>query len=292
VAEASGSGRRRRNRSTPPRARVATTVIGALALVLLAAGCQLVQLPTGGFLMTPDAPSGRRLLIVGDSLIRTTSLATAGPLLPAGVETLIEAVNGSGLVSGPVHWDTRATELVDQFHPTVVLMSIGGNFSAPYWPPYAPPGAPGSPEEQAWITANWGSPEWLDRSATQAVAASKAFAARGAHVYWLAPPPMPPQWGDPSVRDKLWDRLSATLPTSVPGTKLLSVVSSVSDANGKWVPTKVICGTELEIRSVEWDGGLHFTSDGAGTYGRATARALSAAESWPAPPQKCPGLTD
>ena len=32
-------------------------------------------------------------------------------------------MNTSGLVSGPVHWDTRArTELIDSFHPTVVLL--------------------------------------------------------------------------------------------------------------------------------------------------------------------------
>jgi hypothetical protein len=263
-----------------------------LAMVALLAGCEFVQLPDGGYSIKPDQLGGPRLLIIGDSLMRQPSLSVAFGNLDGGIETLVEAVNTSGLVSGPVHWDQRDAELIAQFHPTVVLLGFSGHFTEPYWPPYNPPGAPGSAEYQAWITQQRGSLDFLDRQVDAATAMTKQYQDAGATVYWVEAPPYPPQFGRPSPADRLWARFVSDLPVRRPGTGLLSVRSSVADATGGWMEYKTICGTSYPIRNVAYDGGLHFTADGAGTYGRALARTLAAAEGWPLPAPKCPGQTD
>src|SRR5262245_50405415 len=53
-----GTGRGGRRRPAW-RARVALLAVG-VAVMLVASGCQFIQLDTGGFLVTPDEPSGRR----------------------------------------------------------------------------------------------------------------------------------------------------------------------------------------------------------------------------------------
>jgi hypothetical protein len=261
-------------------------------MLALLSGCQIIELPDGGFSVIPDQPGGDRLLIIGDSLMRQPSLTIAVENQGSGVETLIQAVNTSGLISGPVHWDQRAAELIAAFHPTAVLIGFSGNFTEPYWPPYAPPGTPGSSGYTAWIAQQRGTTDFIDRQTTAAVALTAQFQDAGVSVYWAEAPPYPPQYGMPSPADTIWASFVARLPVARPGVHLLSVRSSVADPTGGWVEFKNICGTVYAIRSVAFDGGVHFTADGAGTYGRALARTLAAGEGWPLPPPKCPGLPD
>jgi hypothetical protein len=231
-------------------------------------------------------------LIIGDSLVRQASLSIGVGVMAPGVETLVEAVNTSGLVSGAIHWDARADELIASFRPTVVLISFAGNFTAPFWDGYAPPGAPGSVEYQGWIGATVGSNEFLTRYTAAAISLTARFQSGGARVAWLEAPPFPPEFANPTVPDRLWARWKDEIPAARPDTRMLSARAAVADANGNWMQYKVICGTNLEIRSREWDGGVHFTADGAGSFGRAVARSLSQAEGWPAPQDHCPGLSD
>jgi hypothetical protein len=267
-------------------------VVVALALLVLASACEFKQLDDGGYSIKPTNPNGERLLIIGDSLIRQPSLSIGFSLIPAGVETLVQAVNASGLASGSVHWDARATELINSFHPTVVIIGLSGNLSPPYWDGYAPPGADNSPEWFAWISATKASSEFIDRNVRAAISLTGVFQRSGARVHWIETPPFPPEFQQPTVPDRLWPRLMTELKAARPGVSLLSARSSISDAAGHWTQFKMICGSVYEIRSRGWDGGVHFTTDGSGTYGRAVARVLSQAEGWPAPPSQCPGLPD
>ncbi len=264
----------------------------ALVALLAASACEFTQLPDGGFRLAPDNPSGERVLIIGDSLMRQPSLSVAFGTMNVGTETLVQAVNTAGLVSGPVKYDERLAELLASFKPTVVLMGFSGNFTAPYWAGYSPPGAVGSAEYQTWIDAQRGSADFLDRSVAAAGRLTGLAELAGAQVYWVETPPFPAAYGNPSMPQKLWTRLNADIPGDHPEAKFLSANSAVSTSAGGWRQFKAICGTTYEIRSLAYDGGVHFTSDGAGTYGRALTRALSSAEGWAAPPQQCPGQSD
>ncbi len=263
-----------------------------VTVAVVSTACQFVQLPDGGYWLQPDNPSGARVLIIGDSLIRQPSLSVAFSTMNGGVETLIEAVNTSGLISGPTHWQERAAELIASFHPTIVLIHFLGNFTAPYWAPYAPPGVPGSPEYEQWIVAQMGSKDWVDRYVSAGKSLTGLFQIAGVRVYWVEPPPLPPSFASPSLGEIIYARWKAELPVAFSDVRMLSARASVATPSGGWLRSKAICGSTYEIRSYEWDGGVHFTADGAGTYGRALARALSTAEGWPAPPLQCPGLPD
>jgi hypothetical protein len=259
--------------------------------VLAAAACQFRETPTGGFWLSPDTPAGARILVIGDSLMRQPGLAFAAQLVTTGKDVRVEAVNGSGLISGPVEWKSRAAQLVADYHPTHVLVSFIGNFGPPYPPNYAPPGTEEDAEYWEWIKATMNAIEFVNRYVESARALTAIFAAAGIRTYWVEPVPLPPHYGSPSIADKLWSRFATDLPAAYPGTRLLSARSSVANADGTWLRDKVLCGTTYEIRTAG-DGGLHLTSDGAGTYGRALARALSSAEGWAQPAPKCPGMQD
>lgn len=268
---------------------MAATVSVAL---VAASACEFTQLPDGGFRLVPDNPSGERVLIIGDSLVRQPSLSVAFGTMNAGTETLVQAVNTAGLVSGPVKYDERLAELLASFKPTVVLMGFSGNFTAPYWDGYSPPGAVGSAEYQAWINTQRASTDFLDRYVAAAKRLTGLAELAGAQVYWVETPPFPAAYGNPSMPQKLWTRFNADLPDDHANVKFLTANTAVSTPTGGWRQFKTICGTNYEIRSLAYDGGVHFTSDGAGTYGRALTRALSSAEGWSAPPQQCPGQSD
>lgn len=274
------------------RGRLLWRLLLCAVLLALSAGCEFKETPSGGYWIIPDHPDGRRLLIIGDSLIRQPSLSVGFSLMPGNLETRIEAVNTSGLVSGPVNWELRAAELVAEFRPTHVLMGITGNFTPPYWPPYAPSAAPGTPEYDGWVAQQKGSEEFLARHVAAAKAITGIFSRAGAEVYWVEPPPFPPAYGNPPLPDRIWRRFEAELPGTDPNLRFISARSSIATLFDGWLEYKVICGVRYQIRSTQWDGGVHFTADGAGTYGRALARALAAAEGWPAPPRHCPGLPD
>ena len=283
-------GRRGSNGRT--RVRRLVVLVASVMALLVSTSCEIIPLNDGGFLVTPDGTGGPRVLIIGDSLIRQPSIMTAIGVLPANATTLIQAVNTSGLVSGPTHWDARAAELIAQFDPDIVLIGFVGNFAAPYWTGYSPPGAVGSPEYNNWISTTQASADFVDRYTVEAQKLTGLFELAGVKVYWVEPPPFPPAYGTPSVPDKLWARWKVEIPTAHPSTKLLSARSSISTSGGAWMRYKVFCNTTYEIRSYEWDGGVHFTADGAGTYGRALVRALAAAEGWPQIGSQCPGYND
>ncbi|MCU0267259.1 MAG: hypothetical protein MUF83_01295 [Acidimicrobiales bacterium] len=277
------------------RRRTDRVVVLALAVLCLlaASACRIVETPTHGFHFIPDNPNGVRILVIGDSLVRQPGPAFAGKLLGAGYETLLEPVNTAGLISGPADWQVWAPELIRSFRPTHVIIQFQGNFSPPYWAGYAPPGQPGSPEYEGWIAAQYGSPDWISRYVTAARQLTGLFAAAGVRTYWVQPPVMPPAYGNPSVTDQVWSAIRVALAVSYPTTRFLTGPRAhISTSSGGWLEYKGICGNVYQIRSTAWDGGVHFTSDGAGTYGRALARDLSAAEGWAPPPPHCPGLPD
>lgn len=260
--------------------------------LLVSTSCEIIALNDGGFLVTPDGSGGPRVLIIGDSLIRQPSIMVAIGSLPANATTLIQAVNTSGLVSGPTHWDQRASTLIGEFDPDIVLIGFVGNFAPPYWPGYSPPGAEGSAEYNDWIKTTQASTDFVDRYTKEAQKLTGLFQLAGVKVYLVEPPPFPPAYGTPSVPDKLWARWKTEIPEDKPDTKLLSARSSISTAQGKWLRYKTFCNTTYEIRSYDWDGGVHLTADGAGTYGRALVRALAAEEGWPQIGSQCPGYND
>lgn len=282
----------RTGRRTVTTGRTVVALVLAMAVVAVSSACEIRVLDSGGYHVIPDTASGARLLILGDSLIRQPSLSVAVSNINGGVETLIEATNTAGLVSGPVRDAERAVALIDAFHPTAVLLGYSGNFTEPFWPGYHPPGAPGSPEWNAWIEQQTTSVDFVDRNTEAAIALTKVFQDAGVAVYWVESPPFPPTYAVPTVPDRLWARWQTALPAARPGVHLLSVRPSITTPTGAWTRHKTICNQGYEIRSVDWDGGVHFTADGAGTYGRALARAIAAAEGWPAPAQHCVGWPD
>jgi len=239
----------------------------------------------------PDEPTGERVLIIGDSMMRQGSLTVAFGIMGAGVETLVEPVNASGLVSGPTNWDQRAAQLISQFRPTVVMIQFVGNFSWPYWSPYHPPGENGSSEWNDWVETTKNSDGFIDRFVEAGRRLTGLFLLAGVRVYWFEPPPFPPAFGPNPTPDKLWARWKVDLPQAFPDVHMMSVRSSVANDDGTFKRFKTICGVTYEIRW-ELDGGVHFTSDGAGTYGRAMARSIADAEGWADPPQQCPGRSD
>ena len=260
----------------------------AVALVVLASGCRILTTPTQGFQVIPDVPvAHRKVLLIGDSLLRQPSLAFGSSLEPAGAEVLIEATNTGGLVSGPVHWDQRAKELIFAFQPDIAVIGFHGSFAAPYWPPYAPTAAAGTPEYDAWVAAQPGTAEFAQRNLDAVLALTKVFTDNGVRVYWVQPLPFPPQYGSPSPPQKLWGQWVPALASASPGTRTISANASISGPGGAWIDHMVFCGQDRYIRSTAWDGGVHLTTDGAGRYGRALARALASAEGWPAPIANC-----
>lgn len=285
------SGRGTKGSRTATRRAIALVL--TVLVVLTATACRIETTPTGGYHVIPAAPNGVRVLVIGDSLIRQPALAFAGKLVVSGVELLLEPVNASGLVSGPVDWQVRGAELIRSFRPTHVVIQFQGNFSPPYWPPYAPLGQPGSAAYDAWIAAQYGSADWIMRNVDAARRLTALFVANGVHTYWVQPPPLPAPYGDPSVSDRTWSAIRADLAVRQPAARFLTGPHAwIATSSGGWLEYKGICGNVYQIRSTAWDGGVHFTSDGAGTYGRALARDLSAAEGWPPPAPHCPGLPD
>lgn len=258
-----------------------------VAVVLVASSCRIVMTPTQGFQVFPDNPvPQRKVLVFGDSLVRQPSLSFGVGLEPAGAEVLIDATNTGGLVSGPVRWEDLARERIATFGPSDVVIGFYGSFAAPYWPPYAPPYAAGTPPYDAWVAAQPGTADFARRNLDAVRSLTKVFLDRGVRVWWIAPVPFPPQYGWPSLPERLWAQWVAMVSTELPSVRILDANASIAPT-GRWTDHLWFCGQDRPIRSTAWDGGVHFTSDGAGRYGRALARAMTSAAGWPAPVAHC-----
>lgn len=259
-----------------------------VALVVVATSCRILPTPTDGFLVLPDrAVAGRKVLVLGDSLVRQPSLSFGVGLEPAGAEVLIEATNTGGLVSGPVRWDDRARELLASFGPSHVVIGFHGSFAPPYWPPYAPPGTDGSPAWTAWVNAQPGTAEFAQRNLEAVRSLTRVFVDAGVQVTWVQPLPFPPQYGSPSVPERLWGQWASMLATEFPAVRRISANGSIAGSAGQWVDRLWFCGELRWIRSTAWDGGVHLTADGAGRYGRALAREYARVLGWAPPVANC-----
>jgi hypothetical protein len=218
-----------------------------------ATDCPRVVVPTSNRPLSTLNVS--RALLIGDSIMEQTSCSIARSLAGLGVRTTREGIWGSGLLNGPVDWNTRLPELLASEDPGVVVAIFVGNYPEP--PVLGPDGRPLRPDSPRFYSA------WQDRARQLVQLANDA----GARFFWVSPPP----FGDQVPFDRA-ERLFADY-RSIEDSSVLEAGSILAGPEGEKVETRQSCGSEPQIRAFD---GVHLTPDGARIYGQMIAHELSA----------------
>ena len=120
----------------------------------------------------------RRVALIGDSIMNQASCSVAESLAQVGVQTGRYAVDGSGLLTGPVDWVKALPLILHKEHPGAVVAIFVGNYATPAL--RNPNGA---------LVAD-DSPEFFFLWQQRAEELSREVYESGATMYWVSPPPI------------------------------------------------------------------------------------------------------
>ncbi|MBV8462165.1 MAG: hypothetical protein JO368_02650 [Acidimicrobiales bacterium] len=195
-----------------------------------------------------------RVALIGDSIMEQSSCTVATSLASVGVQTERDAVAGSGLLTGFVNWPMRTKQILDTYHPDVVVAIFVGNYFGP----------PVRDSDGHLIGDN--TPAFFDAWQSQAERLSAEVLGAGAQMFWVSPPPLfrPPL----NHADRLFDGYR-----SISGDHTLPSGSVLAGSKGQWVLSKPTCGHVEIIRNPMDD--THLTDAGARLYGEQIAHDLT-----------------
>ena len=72
------------------------------------------------------------MALIGDSIMNQASCSLAESLAQVGVQTGRYAVDGSGLLTGPVDWVKALPVILQKEHPSAVVAIFVGNYANPH----------------------------------------------------------------------------------------------------------------------------------------------------------------
>jgi hypothetical protein len=203
------------------------------------------------------------VLLLGDSIMNQTKDYVKPRLRrqPAldDVEVKAQAVNGSGLLTPKIYdWKAKASELIAQYKPAVVVVLFVGNYT----------------DSDLWLTDNGTYvpndyqqlfyDEWLK----QAQQLSDILRGQGAQVWWVLPPPF---YGPEGLRRETMLRETyLELARQMPGIGLIDGRAALGGPNGEfeWNLPSVDDGRIVTVRQSD---SLHLTPEG----GKRLAHAIS-----------------
>lgn len=230
--------------------RAALLLAVAMAMVAAASGCSLFDKKVD-------------VLYIGDSImVQTGPFAELALVTEPGVDsakTRVEAINGTGLLTpGVKDWVGEADDLIDTYHPKVVVVLFIGNYSDDQlWT-----GADGQP-----IPNDYG-PAFFEAWGSEAERMTKILAKDGAQVDWVLPPPLA---GDEGLRRS--EAMRATyqqLQGRVPSIGLVDGRAALGGPNGEWTWRREgVNGGEVTVRQGD---SVHLTDDGGRLMAREIAR--------------------
>jgi len=216
------------------------------------------------------------VLFIGDSVLDQEGGAAAFLLRQRGIDSVKVAFWGSGLYTrdqydmghtiltatgagNPVDWLTKATALIAQYRPELVVVALNHNHPTPY-----PRDAAGN--DIAVIS----SPAGRAMVAEQTNALIDILERDGAQVMFVTPPP---QGHEHAPADNpIWN---ATLPVlRARHIAVVDIAPAVSGRDGERVETLPDCrGDQVRVRTVN---GVHYTRAGAARAGTVLADAVTA----------------
>ncbi len=240
--------------------RPSSLVLTIVALATMVMGGQALKF-SGADAGPRRAPSDRplRVLLLGDSIMGQTGAQAVALLQGYGAEVKIDAQWGTGLLSSDADWIRRAADDVATFDPDVAVVLFVGNYVAPY-----PLGADRRPIPSRSLAfyAAW---------QAKADALMTALTARGAAVWWAAPPPMANR--DDDLHATGVYRAAAELASTYPGTHLLDPGAAVAGPDRQWVGAVPDCAGDLD--PVRDPDRLHLTTSGAQRMAAVLASSLA-----------------
>jgi hypothetical protein len=204
--------------------------------------------------------------LIGDSIMNQASCSLAESLAQVGVQTGRYAVDGSGLLTGPVDWVKALPVILQKEHPSAVVAIFVGNYANP---PLANPDG---------ILVIDDSPEFFSPWQQKAEELSQEARASGAMMYWVSPPPIVV----PILRhaQRLFEGYRA-----IPGDKVIDAGQVLAGLHGSEVLIETTCGHRQLVRSLI--DGIHLTDEGARLYGQQIAHVLSEQTGLLASPKSC-----
>jgi hypothetical protein len=211
---------------------------------------------------------GRKVdvLLIGDSI-----MAGTGGYVEAQIEaqpgigrvrTRVEAVPGTGLLTPRLYdWQARARELIDTYHPEVVVVLFIGNYSdTDLWV-----GADGKP-----VPNDYG-PDFFREWEAQAVELTETLRRDGAQVDWVLPPPL---YGDEGEhRATGMTDTYRRLQNRIPEVTLIDARPGLGGTNGEFVMRRTgVDGREAKVRA---DDTVHLTPAGGRLLAREIAQVVA-----------------
>jgi len=228
-------------------------LVVAMALVVAASGCSFFDKRVD-------------VLYIGDSIMAQTGpFAELALVTEPGVDsakTRVEATNGTGLLTpGMKDWVGEADQLIDTYHPKVVVVLFIGNYS----------------EEQLWtgpdgqpIPADYG-PAFFEAWRGEAERLTSILSKEGAQVDWVLPPPLAGEEGGRRA-----DAMRATyeqLQARVPSIGLIDARIALGGPSGEWTWRREgVNGGEVTVRGAD---SVHLTEDGGRLLAREIARTIA-----------------
>lgn len=227
-------------------------MVAVLVLVVAVSGCSLFDKKVD-------------VLYIGDSImVQSGPFAELSLVNEPGVgsaKTRVEALNGTGLLTPAMKdWVADANDLIDTYHPKVVVVLFIGNYS----------------DDQLWVGAdgqpvpNDYGPAFFEAWGGEAERLTTVLTKEGARVDWVLPPPLA---GDEGLRRS--DAMRATyeqLQQKVPSIGLIDGRAALGGPSGEWTWRREgVDGGEVTVRLGD---SVHLTDDGGRLLAREMARTV------------------
>ncbi len=194
------------------------------------------------------------VLLIGDSIMNQTKDFVKPQLRrqPAldDIEVKAQAVNGSGLLTPKLYdWKTKASEMIAEYKPKVVVVLFVGNYS----------------DTDLWLAENGTyvpndyQQLFYDEWRKQALQLTEILRGQGAQVWWVLPPPFYGPEGQ--RRETLLRQTYVELARQMPGVGLVDGRAALGGPNGEfeWNLPSLDDGRIVTVRQSD---SLHLTPDG------------------------------
>ena len=196
-----------------------------------------------------------RVLLIGDSLMAQAVPVTANALNQAAFSVRAAPAPGTGLLDTKFNWLAKMQQLVDQYHPNIVIAEFLGNYGL-----FGDRPGIVTPAQffSAWHAA--------------AQQATDILSSQGAHIFWVLGPPVSRPLDDQKVRTIA--RLYKSL-TSPPGHGTVSWIDEFppfTDSEGHYIQSvQGPGGAPVPLRTPD---GTHLSPVGAIRFSAAIVQAI------------------
>jgi hypothetical protein len=209
---------------------------------------------------------GKRVLLIGDSLMVQSSAVTSAGLEARGYDVQVMAVPGSGLLDTDprINWPARFTNALDSYNPDVVVVEFIGDYGLFGLRPGVVDGSPRFYSE--WMAA--------------AQEAENVLGSRHAVVYWVIGPPVQRQSSEVKLMtlDQIYEHLK--VPHALYGSPpTIDMVTPFGGPNGQYTQDRK--GDQGRVVQLRRSDGTHFTPAGELVFGETVTNAVSRGASRP-----------